>query len=105
MGAEYFESKLIDYDPCSNYGNWNYVAGVGNDPREDRYFNVIGQGKRYDEDGIYIKYWIPELKEIPNEFIHTPWLLNTEDQAKYGIIIGKDYPSPIIELNVLAKLL
>eukprot|EP00741_Cyanophora_paradoxa_P017607 tig00021012_g17007.t1 len=42
-GAEYFERQLIDYDPCSNWGNWQYVAGVGNDPREDRYFNVVKQ--------------------------------------------------------------
>ena len=40
MGAEWFESQLIDYDVCSNWGNWNYVAGIGNDPRENRYFNV-----------------------------------------------------------------
>jgi deoxyribodipyrimidine photo-lyase len=104
-GAEYFESKLIDYDPCSNYGNWNYVAGVGNDPREDRYFNVIGQGKRYDESGKYIKHWLPELKELPLEFIHTPWLLNANDQAKYQVILGKDYPTPIVDLKYLQKLI
>jgi deoxyribodipyrimidine photo-lyase len=45
MGAEWFESNLLDYDPCSNYGNWLYIAGLGNDPREDRYFNVIKQAK------------------------------------------------------------
>ncbi len=48
MGAEYFESQLIDYDPCSNWCNWNYVAGVGSDPREDRYFNILTQAKNYD---------------------------------------------------------
>jgi deoxyribodipyrimidine photo-lyase len=41
MGAAYFEEVLLDYDPASNYGNWNYVAGVGSDPREDRYFNPV----------------------------------------------------------------
>lgn len=41
MGAEHFEAYLLDYDPCSNWGNWTYAAGVGSDPREDRYFNVI----------------------------------------------------------------
>lgn len=40
LGAEHFEEYLLDYDPASNYGNWNYVAGVGFDPREDRYFSV-----------------------------------------------------------------
>jgi deoxyribodipyrimidine photo-lyase len=57
LGAEYFESLLIDYDPCSNYGNWNYLAGVGNDPRSDRYFNIESQAKRYDPEGEFVKYW------------------------------------------------
>jgi deoxyribodipyrimidine photo-lyase len=45
LGAEWFESHLIDHDPCSNYGNWNYAAGIGNDPRQDRHFNVVKQGQ------------------------------------------------------------
>lgn len=57
LGAEYFESLLIDYDPCSNYGNWNYLAGVGNDPRSDRFFNVESQAKRYDPEGEFVKFW------------------------------------------------
>ncbi|TAE51848.1 MAG: DASH family cryptochrome [Bacteroidetes bacterium] len=60
MGAEYFESLLLDYDVCSNWGNWNYVAGVGNDPRENRYFNVVSQGKRYDPRGEYVRTWLSE---------------------------------------------
>jgi deoxyribodipyrimidine photo-lyase len=58
MGAEYFESLLIDYDVCSNYGNWNYAAGVGNDPREDRYFNIPKQAKMYDPEGEYVRTWL-----------------------------------------------
>jgi len=58
MGAAWFESMLIDYDPCSNYGNWMYVAGVGNDPREDRYFNVKKQAERYDPEGEYVNLWL-----------------------------------------------
>ena len=59
-GAWYFESMLIDYDPCSNWGNWNYVAGVGNDPRQDRYFNIESQATRYDPHGEYVKLWLRE---------------------------------------------
>ena len=59
-GAMYFESQLIDYDVCSNWGNWNYVAGVGNDPRENRYFNVAGQAKKYDEKGEFVRLWLGE---------------------------------------------
>lgn len=72
IGAEYFESLLIDYDPCSNYGNWNYIAGVGSDPRQDRYFNILSQANRYDPDGVYVRSWIPELSDVPNSCIHEP---------------------------------
>ena len=56
-GAAYFESLLIDYDPASNWGNWNYIAGVGNDPRKDRYFNVESQAAKYDPRNEYIDLW------------------------------------------------
>lgn len=70
MGAEYFESVLIDYDVCSNWSNWNYVAGVGSDPREDRYFNTLSQARRYDAQGEYVATWLPELAGLPPEEIH-----------------------------------
>jgi deoxyribodipyrimidine photo-lyase len=57
-GAAWFESQLIDYDVCSNWLNWAYVAGVGNDPRTDRYFNIERQAERYDSNGTYVKYWL-----------------------------------------------
>jgi deoxyribodipyrimidine photo-lyase len=56
-GAAWFENRLIDYDPCSNYGNWNYLAGVGNDPRENRVFNPEKQARQYDADGSYCQLW------------------------------------------------
>jgi deoxyribodipyrimidine photo-lyase len=57
-GAEYFESKLIDYDVCSNWGNWMYIAGVGNDPRPNRKFNVDFQARKYDANEKYRNYWL-----------------------------------------------
>jgi deoxyribodipyrimidine photo-lyase len=59
-GAAYFESQLIDYDVCSNWGNWNYTAGVGNDPREDRVFNPQKQANMYDPNEEYMKLWKPQ---------------------------------------------
>ncbi|KAH9760052.1 cryptochrome DASH [Citrus sinensis] len=67
MGAEWFETCLLDYDPCSNYGNWTYGAGVGNDPREDRYFSIPKQAQNYDREGEYVAYWLPQLKALPKE--------------------------------------
>jgi len=59
IGAAYFEAMLIDYDVHSNYGNWMYVAGVGNDPR-DRKFNVYLQAERYDANGTFQNMWLQE---------------------------------------------
>jgi deoxyribodipyrimidine photo-lyase len=73
LGAEWFESLLVDFDPASNYGNWQYVAGVGNDPRASRQFNPIKQGKDYDKEARYIKTWLPALKSLPSNDAHHPW--------------------------------
>ncbi len=62
LGAQWFEEMLIDYDPCSNYGNWNYIAGIGNDPRENRYFNTQKQAMTYDPKGDYRAYWLNQAK-------------------------------------------
>lgn len=57
-GAAYFEEQLIDYDVCSNWGNWAYIAGVGNDPKGKRVFNIEKQMKDYDPQNHYQKLWL-----------------------------------------------
>lgn len=96
-GAMYFESRLIDYDVCSNWGNWMYVAGVGNDPRENRYFNILRQAQNYDRKGDYIRQWIPELAAIPGFDIHQPFELSTSQLKQYGISLGSTYPHPLVK--------
>jgi deoxyribodipyrimidine photo-lyase len=95
-GAIWFESQLIDYDVCSNWGNWNYVAGVGNDPRENRYFNILSQATRYDPQGEYVKYWLPELEGIPSRKVHLPSELSLAEQQQFRTILGSHYPHPVI---------
>ena len=97
MGAEWFESLLIDYDVCSNWGNWNYTAGVGNDARGFRYFNIPKQSRDYDRKGEYIKHWLPELATIAGEKIHQPWQLTKEEQKHFRVRLGVDYPRPIVD--------
>jgi deoxyribodipyrimidine photo-lyase len=98
-GAAWFESQLIDYDVCSNWGNWLYVAGVGNDPRENRYFNILKQSTNYDPKGEYVKYWLPELSDVPADKIHSVGLLNNDEQKRFGVRIGVDYPNPIVDVR------
>ena len=98
MGAEWFESLLIDYDVCSNWGNWNYTAGVGNDARGFRFFNILKQSKDYDPQGIYVKHWLAELAKIPVGKVHEPWKLLPVEQQRSGVRIGVDYPNPVVDL-------
>lgn len=72
-GASYFEEKLIDYCPANNWGNWTFVAGVGNDPKEYQNFNVLKQAREFDPLGEYVRHWIPELNIVEGDAIHQPW--------------------------------
>ena len=88
MGEKYYATKLTDYDPSVNNGNWQWIASTGTDPKPyfQRLFNPWLQSKKFDKDGDYIKKWIPELQEIPNKEIHE-W---EKYYHKYDI-----YPKPI----------
>lgn len=98
MGAMYFQSKLVDYDVSSNWGNWAYQAGVGNDSR-DNYFNVLKQGERYDDNGEYIRHWLPELEGLPSDATHRPWMMSDGQQQMYGVELGTDYSEPIVDIE------
>ncbi|MEL7141804.1 MAG: DASH family cryptochrome [Cyanobacteria bacterium J06554_3] len=99
MGAEWFESVLLDYDVCSNWGNWNYTAGVGNDARGFRYFNIPKQSKDYDPNGDYVKHWLPALSELPAKKVHGPWKLQPVEQKRFNVRLGVDYPNPVVDLQ------
>ena len=93
LGAMHFEHALLDSDTSSNYGNWTYVAGVGCDPREDRYFNVPKQGRTHDPDGRFIRAWLPEeCVGAATGALLNPWGGSGNGTAAIG------YPgSPIVE--------
>jgi deoxyribodipyrimidine photo-lyase len=93
-GADYFESTLLDYDVHSNWGNW--VSGAGMTGGRINRFNIVKQSKDYDQHGDYVRQWLPELKNLPNEFIHEPWKMTQFQQLEYGVKLGVDYPNPII---------
>jgi len=97
-GAAYFEEQLVDYDVASNWGNWAYQAGVGNDSR-DNHFDVLSQADRYDDDAEYVTTWLPELEGLPPRYAHRPWRMDVEEQTRYGVELGVDYPRPMIEIE------
>ncbi|CAD6503644.1 BgTH12-03303 [Blumeria graminis f. sp. triticale] len=88
IGAEWYECMLIDHDVSSNWGNWQYVAGVGNDPRgSDRVFNPVKQAFDYDPIGEYIKTWCPELRAPglrPSE-IYQAWTIDESRREGLGL--------------------
>ncbi|XP_015775700.1 PREDICTED: cryptochrome DASH-like [Acropora digitifera] len=96
LGAEWFESLLVDHDVCSNYGNWNYSAGIGNDPRENRKFNMIKQAFDYDADGDFVRLWVPELVDLKGARVHIPWTLTSSELKVAGITLGESYPRPMV---------
>ena len=95
-GEKYFATKLLDYDPASNNGNWQWVASTGADSQPYfRIFNPWTQSKQHDKDGVYIKKWLPELIEVENKHLHE-WDKHCEDYLKKGI----DYVKPIVDYKI-----
>jgi deoxyribodipyrimidine photo-lyase len=102
-GERYFMQHLLDGDPAANNGGWQWVAGTGTDAAPYfRVFNPVLQGKKFDPEGGYVRRWVPELSAVPDGFIHMPWEMPTDVQAKVGCVIGKNYPAPIVD-HALAR--
>jgi len=103
LGAEWFESLLVDHDVTSNYGNWNYAAGVGNDPREGRKFNMIKQAMDYDGRGEYVRLWVEEVRGLEGAAAHAPWALGAAQLARAGVELGTSYPRPMVVAQEWAR--
>jgi deoxyribodipyrimidine photo-lyase len=97
-GEQYFMQHLLDGDPASNNGGWQWTAGTGTDAAPYfRVFNPVLQGMKYDPQGEYIRCWVPELVAVPSSFIHAPWKMPADVQRRVGCVIGKEYPAPIVD--------
>ena len=96
-GEKYFRNCLLDFNEANNVAQWQWVAGCGADAAPYfRIFNPILQGEKFDKNGDYVKKWVPELKNYPLKYIHKPWELDLKFQESINIIIGRDYPKPIV---------
>ena len=96
-GEKHFRNCLLDFNKANNVAQWQWVAGCGADAAPYfRIFNPILQGEKFDKQGNYVKKWVPELKNVPNKFIHKPWEMELKYQEAIKTIIGKDYPGPIV---------
>ena len=100
-GQEWFWDTLVDADIASNSASWQWVAGTGADAAPYfRIFNPVTQSKKFDPNGDYIKKYVRELKDIPSNIIHMPSDYDAETLKNYGLILGENYPSPIVDLSM-----
>jgi deoxyribodipyrimidine photo-lyase len=97
-GEAWFRDTLVDADLANNAAGWQWVAGCGADAAPYfRIFNPVTQGEKFDPKGGYVRRWVPELADLPDNAIHRPWdaLEDVLEQAK--VILGKTYPKPIVD--------
>jgi deoxyribodipyrimidine photo-lyase len=98
LGEKYFADRLIDFDLASNNGGWQWAASTGCDAQPYfRIFNPVAQSEKFDADGHFIRRYVPELARLDAKSIHAPWLLPPALQQANGVVIGRDYPAPIVD--------
>ncbi len=104
-GEQYFAEKLIDFDLSANNGGWQWAASTGCDAQPwFRIFNPITQSEKFDSAGKFIRKYIPELQKCSNKEIHAPWMMSLLHQQTIKLIIGHDYPTPIVDHAIQRQL-
>jgi deoxyribodipyrimidine photo-lyase len=97
-GERYFAEKLIDFDLSANNGGWQWAASTGCDAQPwFRIFNPITQSEKFDSAGKFIRKYVTELSQCDDKEIHAPWLMPSLRQQLIGVIIGENYPLPIVD--------
>ena len=97
-GERYFADQLNDYDLSANNGGWQWAASTGADAQPYfRIFNPITQSQRFDPDGAFIRRYLPALGKLPATAIHAPWLASATTLSAAGVVLGRDYPRPVVD--------
>jgi deoxyribodipyrimidine photo-lyase len=97
-GERYFADNLIDFDLSANNGGWQWAASTGCDAQPwFRIFNPVTQSEKFDAAGKFIRKYVPELGNCSDKEIHAPWTIPPLRQQSIGMVIGKDYPAPVVE--------
>lgn len=98
QGEKWFWDTLVDADKGNNVLGWQWVAGCGPDAAPYfRIFNPLLQGEKFDPKGEYVRRFVPELKNMPNKWIHRPWEAPPEVLKEAGVVLGRTYPRPLIQ--------
>ncbi|MCA9451926.1 MAG: deoxyribodipyrimidine photo-lyase [Nitrospiraceae bacterium] len=100
LGEDWFWDTLVDADLANNSASWQWIAGCGADAAPYfRIFNPVTQGKKFDQNGKYVRRFIPELTKMPDQYLHNPWEAPEKVLLKAGVQLGEDYPLPIVALS------
>ena len=97
-GEKYFADWLNDFDLSANNGGWQWAASSGCDAQPYfRIFNPVTQSEKFDPEGKFIRRYVPELAKVANKYIHAPWLMSRAEQEACGVVIGRNYPGPVVD--------
>lgn len=100
-GERWFWDCLVDADLANNSASWQWVAGCGADAAPYfRVFNPVVQGQKFDPEGEYVKRYVPELKNLSIAYLFNPWDTPESVLENAGIVLGRDYPKPIVDLKL-----
>ncbi len=103
IGRDIFGEYLLDGDYALNAANWMWLSASAFFTAYFRVYSPIAFGKKTDKNGDFIKFWIPKLKKYPTKYIYEPWKAPKELQKQWGCVIGKDYPMPMVDHDVVKK--
>ena len=97
-GERYFAQKLNDFDLAANNGGWQWASSSGCDAQPYfRIFNPVLQSRKFDPQGRFIRRYLPVLSELPDAALHAPWLVPITTLQAAGVVLGHQYPAPIVD--------
>jgi deoxyribodipyrimidine photo-lyase len=100
-GEAWFARWLNDFDLAANNGGWQWAASTGCDAQPYfRIFNPVSQSEKFDPDGRFIRRYLPALAGLKARDIHAPWKAKPLELAAAGIVLGRDYPEPIVDHDI-----